>query len=78
MKRLKQRRKHIYCAVSVVEECKLCLISPCERNIKKMGVQSTPCDKGHIISPFCKPSMIQQSSTHFYSSAHFFPFTSIS
>jgi hypothetical protein len=67
MKRLKQLRKHIYCTVSVVEECALCLRSPCERNIEKMVVQSTPCDKGHIISPFGKPSMSQQSPMYFHS-----------
>jgi hypothetical protein len=78
MKNLKQLRKHIYCTVSVVEGCTLCLILPCERNIEKMVVKLAPCHQGHIISPFGKPSMIQHSPTYFYSSAHFFPFTSIS
>jgi len=72
MIRLKKQRKHIYCAVSVVEECALCLRLPCERNIQKLGVQSTPCYRGHIISPFGKPSMIQRSPMYFHTKAHFF------
>ncbi len=66
MKRLRKQRKDIYCAVSVVEECALCLRLTCERNIELLGAQSTPYYRGGIISPFGKPLICQKSSMGFH------------
>ncbi len=44
--------------------------------LKKLVWNGGLAIKGNI-SPFGKPSIIQRSPTHFYSYAHFFPFTMI-